>query len=71
MRCLGVEVMRTGQVRLSSEMRLSSMQRKRVEDIETFNAGSIRLFRAVSDLAQQNGVGLNVEKSMVSEMLCW
>ena len=52
-------------------MRLSSMQRKRVEDIETLNAGSIRLFRVVFDLAQQNGVGSNVEKLMVSEMLRW
>ena len=65
MRYFGVEVVRTGQARLSSEVRLSSMQRKRIEDIETFNAGSIRLFRVVLDLASQNGVGLNAEKAMV------
>ena len=71
MRSVRIQVVRTGQARLSSEMLLSSMQRKRIEDIETFNAGSIRFFRVVFDLARENGIGTKVKKTMISDMLKW
>ena len=63
--------MRTGQARLSSEVFLASMQSKRIEDIENYNAKSICFFRAMFDLARQNGIGAKLKKIKRSETLFW
>ena len=47
------------------------MQRKSIEDIETFNEGSICFFRVVFDLAGQSGIGYKVKRTMRTERLSW